>query len=96
MQLPSPLALTLFLAACGAQSTPAETTASLPGDDQGRHSPRFVPERQGDAAAPISAPSNDTDLAPGGTAVDSAGKTIDMAAAYANSSVVLVFYRGHW
>lgn len=82
----------LSLACSGAQDTggpPAPLPESKLGDD--RRAPTPNPN-----APPEGTVHSELGQAPGGTVFFPDGTELDLAATYAETNAVIVFYRGHW
>lgn len=88
---------TLTLLGCPAQRRAPATTPAHPNaqDDGQRAAQRGGHEPETAAERAAAAPNDKGAAAPGGTVYGLDGKAVDLATTYADSNVVLVFYRGH-
>jgi peroxiredoxin len=84
-------------AACSSQPQPVEPVPLPPDpeDSTARTPPTENPDGPG-TDDPIAPPKDDRAKARGGKLADADGKPVDLATTWAESNVVVVFYRGAW
>ncbi len=88
------MVLALALAACSQQPAPADP-APLPPDRNVEARP-VDPAPPPDTAGSVSAPTDDRARAAGGKLAAAGGKSVELAETWAETNVVVVFYRGAW